>query len=257
MEKEQIAACFARARRTYDREARVQLQAARRMLDLLRTQTDAEAVMQGADILEVGCGTGLYSRLLADVLHPRTLWLNDLCPDMAQSLADLLARPGVHFLPGDAEDVCLPPRTRVITSCSTLQWFARPEIFFARCLESLMPGGILAFSTFGKDNLREIRALTGHGLAYFSPEAWARMLPDGFRLVHASEEVAVLSFPTPTDVLRHLKQTGVTGTERRMWTRTRLEEFCNGYIRRFGTPDGTVTLTYHPIYIIAQKQETR
>ena len=60
--------------------------------------------------------------------------------------------------------------TDLITSCSTLQWFADTERFFTRCHRFLSDGGILAFSTFGKRNMQEIHTLTGHGLEYFSLE---------------------------------------------------------------------------------------
>ena len=251
MEKQLIAERFARARRTYDSEARVQHQAAAEMLRLLQI---CAGHASRPSILEVGCGTGIYSRLLRRAFQPSRLRLNDLCPDMAQSLGDLLDQPEVDFLPGDAETLPLPPQTDIITSCSTLQWFASPRLFFGRCHEALVPGGILAFSTFGPENLHEIRALTGNGLPYHTPSQWASMLPPDLRLLHASEEIATLRFPTPADVLRHLKRTGVTGTEKRMWTRARLQTFTEEYVRRFTQADGQVSLTYHPIYILAQKQ---
>ena len=113
-------------------------------------------------IAEVGCGTGLYSRLLQKTFHPEMLWLNDLCPEMEESLTELLVLPSVCFTPGDAEEVALPRQARVITSCSTLQWFANLPAFFCRCHQVLPPRGILAFTTFGGENLREIRTLTGN-----------------------------------------------------------------------------------------------
>ena len=223
MEKQLIAERFARARKTYDREARVQYKAAERMLRLLQPHIKRT----GLDILEVGCGTGIYSRLLRQEFQPSELWLNDLCPEMEQSLQDLLGQPHVHFLPGDAETLRMPPRIHVITSCSTLQWFSQPQQFFRQCQDILPPNGILAFSTFGPQNLQEIRTITGHGLHYFTTHEWGR----------------------------HLKLTGVTGTEKRIWTRTHLQAFAENYIRLFGQADGQVTLTYHPIYIIAQKAD--
>ena len=245
MDKRQIAECFARARQTYDREARVQHQVAEQMLSLLLEACPPRT--ECTRIVEVGCGTG-------QAFRPQQLWLNDLCPEMRESLAGLLASPCVSFNPGDAEDIALPPQNQVITSCSTFQWFADLPAFFRRCHQALLPGGLLAFSTFGVENLREIRTLTGHGLHYFTLAEIRAMLSPDFHVLHASEEVATLTFPTPTEVLRHLKQTGVTGTEKRIWTRTRLQQFTEEYIRLFSTTDGQVSLTYHPIYILAKKK---
>ena len=35
-------------------------------------------------IVELGCGTGSYSRILLNTLQPETLLLNDLCRDMEE-----------------------------------------------------------------------------------------------------------------------------------------------------------------------------
>ena len=253
MDKQQIAGCFARARQTYEREARVQQEVARRMLRHLQEACPNRDAF--THIAEVGCGTGLYSRLLQQTFHPERLWLNDLCPEMEKSLGDLLALPSVNFTPGDAEEMPLPNQTRVITSCSTLQWFTDLPKFFHRCHQTLPVGGILAFTTFGGENLREIRTLTGNGLHYFSLEEICTILSADYQVLHTSQEVTTLAFPTPTDILRHLKQTGVTGTEKRIWTRARLQQFTEEYVRLFSIESGQVSLTYHPMYVVAEKRK--
>ena len=164
------------------------------------------------------------------------------------------ATTAVSFLPCDAETLDFPQGTDLITSCSTLQWFADTERFFARCHRFLSDGGILAFSTFGKKNMREIHALTGHGLEYLSLDNLKVLLSPRFEILYAEEEIVSLPFGTPLEVLRHLKQTGVTGTEKRVWTRGRLQSFCDEYIRMCGNDDRSVSLTYHPIYVIARKR---
>lgn len=250
MDKRLIAERFARARDTYPHEARVQQQVAGKMLRLL-----TEHASPARRIVEFGCGTGSYSRLLQETLQPESLLLNDLCPEMQECLADLLRQEAVQFVSGDAEALDFPAGTELITSCSTLQWFNDPEAFFARCHRFLSADGYLAFSTFGAGNLREIRALTGHGPEYPPLETLKALLAPCFETVHAEEERVSLPFQTPLQVLRHLKETGVTGTEKRIWTRGRLQAFCDGYSGQFGREDGKVTLTYHPIYIIARKKK--
>ena len=249
-------------------------------------QQPRNATLSFRHIAEFGCGTGCYSRLLLRTLQPETLLLNDLCPEMEECIHDLLTGGGrlprapqagnasgilydadvelygsspattaVSFLPCDAETLDFPQGTDLITSCSTLQWFADTERFFARCHHFLSDGGILAFSTFGKKNMREIHTLTGHGLEYLSLDNLKVLLSPRFEILYAEEEIVSLPFGTPLEVLRHLKQTGVTGTEKRVWTRGRLQSFCDEYIRMCGNDDRSVSLTYHPIYVIARKRK--
>lgn len=250
MDKRLIAERFARARATYSREARVQQQVAERMM--ARIQSVLPDFLPRR-VVEFGCGTGLYSNLLYETWHPELLYLNDLCPEMELCLRNLTAHHGVTFTPGDAETCPLPGGLNLLTSCSTLQWFDSPNRFFQRSQSLLADKGILAFSTFGGNNLYEIRELTGKGLAYPSLqelETWLSRA--GFHILRMDEEEVTLTFPTPIDILRHLRMTGVTGTSGHTWSRGRLTTFTESYFERFRT-DGGVSLTYHPVYVVTQK----
>ena len=101
--------------------------------------------------------------------------------------------------------------------------------------------------------LPDSASVTGTGLSYLPLEWLHGLLTDaGLRAVLAEEEHLTLSFSSPSDVLRHLKHTGVTGITRTAWTPGRLARFSDEYLHRFGTPEGNVTLTYHPVYLIAR-----
>ena len=272
IDKTLVAKRFAHARNTYGREARVQQQVAEKMLRLLMEHTGKhsaapnstgntlscpESISPFRKVAEFGCGTGCYSRLLLHTLQPESLLLNDLCPEMEECIKDICDRDNkgrVKFMPCDAETLEFPQETDLISSCSTLQWFADTKRFFTRCHRFLSDGGILAFSTFGKQNMQEIHTLTGNGLEYLPLDSLKKLLSPLFEIIYAEEEIVILPFGTPLEVLQHLKQTGVTGTEKRVWTRGRLQNFCNEYIRMYSNTDHSVSLTYHPIYIIARKR---
>ena len=134
-----------------------------------------------------------------------------------------------------------------------LQWFVSPEQFFKRCNALLSGHGYFAFSTFGKENLKEIAAVTGSGLHYYSLEELKKSLSMHYNIVTAGEERIRLTFATPLDVLYHLKHTGVTAVCRQAWTKGDLQEFCDKYAKLFSCGNA-VTLTYHPLYIIARKK---
>ena len=91
-------------------------------------------------VVEFGCGTGSYSRILLHTLQPEALLLNDLCREMEECVKELCDGTTVQFVPGDAEAIDFPGETDLITSCSTLQWFNDPGAFFTRC-QTLRHGG--------------------------------------------------------------------------------------------------------------------
>ena len=260
MNKTIIAERFSKAISTYPREANVQRQIANKMIRLLQKHIPSPC----PKVIEFGCGTGIYSRMLLRTLRPEELLLNDLCPEMRYCCEDLLREKQVSFLSGDAETISFPDKSTLITSCSALQWFDSPEEFFKRCNTLLHSQGYFAFSTFGKKNMKEIRELTGKGLPYRSREELEAALSLHFDILYSEEELIPLSFEDPMKVLYHLKQTGVNGLsaqsslypkhEKQTLTRRDLQHFCERYTQEF-TQGTSVSLTYHPIYIIAKKKK--
>lgn len=113
MNKPLIAERFSKAITTYAREANIQKQIAGKMIHLLKEYIPVPC----PKVIEFGCGTGNYSRLLLQALRPEELLLNDLCPEMKYSCEDLLKEKQVSFLPGDAETIPFPKESSLITSC--------------------------------------------------------------------------------------------------------------------------------------------
>lgn len=240
---------FSKAIDSYDKEAHVQRQIAFRMTVLLNTYLKAPC----RQLLEVGCGTGIYSRMLLSLLRPEKAVFNDICPEMENYLADILTEE-IVFHHGDAENSSFRDGQDLITSCSTLQWFAEPGLFFGRCHNMLNKEGYLAFSTFGPGNMHEISSLTGTSLYYHSKKMLEEMLSPDFEIIYSEEEIITLNFATPLRVLYHLKHTGVTAVKKEVWTKKNLSDFCHSYAEKYQHGQ-SVPLTYHPIYLIAKKKE--
>ena len=112
----------------------------------------------------------------------------------------------------------------------------------------------MGFSTFGENNLIEIKKLTGQGLNYYSSEVLKQKLEEsGFEIVFIEEEQKHLYFDHPKSVLQHLKATGVTATAKsHRWTKQSLQQFYSDY-QQFYDEQG-FRLTYHPIYVIARRK---
>ncbi|WP_417914597.1 malonyl-ACP O-methyltransferase BioC [Candidatus Electronema sp. JM] len=245
VDKDLLRQQFQRAAVSYEKQAVVQQQAAERLLELL--------IQQPQRVLEIGCGSGLLTRrLLAKFNSIEELVLNDLVPDFASRLG--LVSPALRFLPGDIETLPLPGSFDLIISSSALHWLHDLNSLLDKLAAHLAPGGWLAFSLYGPENLHEIRELTGIGLKYRSHAELEEALRRRFRLLHSSRQIETLHFSSPQEVLRHLRETGVNSLSRSPWSRAKLEQFCAEYRRRFSA-DGGVTLTYDSLYFLAQNAD--
>ena len=234
---------------TYDAEAQVQGDIAQRMVELWKSYATTN---EGCSVLEVGCGSGIFTRKYLPVLYPSKLVLNDLCaePDVVVNLTTTQ----YQFLQCDAETIELPDESvDYITSTSALQWFENLESFFAKAYTWLKPGGYLIFSTFGTDNLREIRQITNAGLNYRDIDVLKAMLLKHFEIIFADEERNVMHFDSPIDVLRHIKKTGVNSLIKGENTQSQVRKLIKNYNKVEFEGKKVCPLTYHPIYIISRK----
>jgi malonyl-CoA O-methyltransferase len=239
---------FSRGLSTYQDAAVVQ----RRMADRLCAWLEkATAVRQFGTVLDLGCGTGLLTERFASCCTWQSLYLYDLI-DACQRFH--LHRLNAQFQKADINNYDNYPAPDLILSGATFQWIHDLDALLSRLHRVLKPGGLLAFSTFGPDNLKEMHAIQEAGLAYLSTTALAEKLSAaGFELLHLETTQEVLSFSSPREVLEHLKATGVTASAKNsVWTKATLRSFEAQYAV-FRTPDNRYPLTYTPVYCIARK----
>lgn len=93
MDKALIRNRFAKALDSYPHQATVQRDIAVRMTDLIGRYVPQVAHHR---VLEIGCGTGLFTRAYLHRWHPEQMLLNDLCPEVEPYLSDVL-RADVSF----------------------------------------------------------------------------------------------------------------------------------------------------------------
>ncbi len=243
-DKQLIRRRFARSLATYSDNAAVQNQIAGRLMAEL-----VEVAGREFDrIFEIGIGSGLFTELIVEKLGFRELFLNDIVEECSACAGRIV---GSSFIPGDIESLAeFPGNLDLIVSNAVFQWLHDLPHTLSRLADALVPGGILAFSTFGPDNFSEIRSLTGVSLGYYSLAELKELLSECFDVISAQEKSYFLEFSDPHAVLHHMKSTGVTAAGGKRWTRTTLAKFSNEYISRFSSPSGVV-LTYQPITIIA------
>lgn len=250
IDKTEVEYRFKKSVESYDENAHAQKMIIQRLMVLL----NAYSPLACGQILEAGCGTGLLTRQLKEKYTGCELFVNDLVDAMCSKTAGRCHLSPKHCIVGDIEQVAIEGRFELIVSASTFQWLVHPAQTFTRLADHLYQGGQLVFSTFGKDNCKELRILTGNGLVYYSIEEMKDLLSPCFEVIHAEENHYVLEFDNPLEVLRHIKKTGVNAVNvQQNWTRGKLEDFVYEYAKRFQVK-GHYPLTYHPQYFICKKK---
>ncbi|ACF44982.1 malonyl-ACP O-methyltransferase BioC [Pelodictyon phaeoclathratiforme] len=254
IDKELVRERFCRTLGSYGSNAVVQKAMAGELAELICKQ---EPGFSFERVLEVGAGSGA---LMAELLHRRSVkayYANDLVEESRISLQGVLDRFPVgefHFLAGDIETLeLLPFSLDLVASNATLQWLDDLDRFFGKISDHLRPGGMLAFSTFGPSNMREIASIEGVGLSYHTLRELELLASRYFDLVVSREEKIPMEFSSPEAMLHHIRKTGVNGLLRRSWTKSRYLHFIEEYRRRFSSENG-VSLTYHPLYCCLKKR---
>ncbi len=253
---------FAKAAAHYDNNAKVQEHSSLQLFSLI---TQSVVMPISPSIFEVGCGTGNLTKLLSS-LNPSTLLVNDICKEYAPILEGKIGKGNFSYTMGDASVVTemlalSGKRFDIIASSSAIQWIREPLQFINRCARLLNMNGIIAFSSFLPDNLFEINSLCNctTPVTYSSEEEIRRVIGSKYNILHISHSHTELYFSSSTEVLLHLKRTGVNASihnaeSQTIWTRGRMAEFASGYRERFYVEGKGYRLTYSPIYVIARKE---
>lgn len=251
IDKTDISCRFRKSIESYDDNAVVQKLIVNKLCRILK-----EYIYASPDIvLEIGCGTGLLTSAIQKIYYDSALFINDLVPEMCSTTAKKYDVPLSRCLVGDIELLELTGRYNLVVSSSTFQWFTYPEETFENLSANITPKGYLVFSTFGHKNLKELRKVTGKGLAYPSKEELVAFLSPYFDVLHIEENFHKLHFRHPLDILRHLKNTGANATATpQIWTKGQMSQFVEDYTRQFSRKE-VYPLTYHPLYFVCQKKK--
>lgn len=149
-DKRQVAASFSRAAASYDSVAELQRDVGSELLRRLPED------FVPARWLDMGCGTGYFSRALAEKFPASA----GVALDIAEGMLNH-ARPlggATHFIAGDAERLPLQDSTcDLVFSSLAVQWCADFASVLNEAYRVLKPGGIFAFASLCVGTLYELR----------------------------------------------------------------------------------------------------
>jgi len=248
IDKSLVTERFAAAHDTYDANAEAQALIADYLANLL-CDTDSRAILSdsASHVIEIGCGTGLLSRRMRNMHAEAQMQFWDITPTPPRGIAPEAyrccdAENAIRLVPDASIDMIL--------SASAMQWFNSPERFVAEAMRALRPGGILAVSTFRKDNMRETAEASGISLHLADTSTWREALkaiPDAETVLLSGFDMQC-RFGHAIDALRHLSLTGVNAISRHGANARAIAA------RMRPDAHGLYTLTYAPLFILLRKK---
>jgi malonyl-CoA O-methyltransferase len=166
---------FDRAASTYASQSRVQERMAATLMGMLADRPGSVSGDTGSaskapgTILEMGCGTGGLSRMLAERFSNASLLATDAAPRMlAAAHSNLGDTPNAAWALFDASGgTPLPAGVRdaapfdLAASNALVQWFPDLRTHFSLVRSLLVPSGAYLVSGFSRDNFPELNAILG------------------------------------------------------------------------------------------------
>lgn len=244
IDKESVKQKFENSFKKYDDYAIGQ----NKIAEELMTKWQKYPIKKDSTVLEIGCGTGLFSKKYSGIIMPKKIYLNDIA-----SIPDSVLPKTYNYekIEGDAETCELPDNVDYIVSTSAMQWFENPSCFIKKTFSILNDNGFLVISTLGNQNMIELRNFFKSSLNYTNSENWRKMAEDaGYTEIEVSEECIKIYYNSIHDLLKGLKSTGVNALKSagslNKTTLLRME-------KDMPKENGKYFISFNPIYIIAKK----
>jgi len=247
LDKGQVQRNFNRGALTYDQYAGIQKETAAELMGML-----TRSGRRYHRILEIGCGTGILTELLAREYPRARILAFDIAPEMVRAAQTKLNNyQGITYLVADGENLQLAGQVSfdLIVSNMVFQWFTGYLRPFALYYKALAEGGDFIFNTLGKGTFAELYTCLNRPEPFVDRKLLGEVLVQaGYQENQVKESVKLEYFVSSREFLRALKKIGAhnylvdgLGTS---GTGQEIFKIINRYDERFRNEQG-VPATYH------------
>ncbi len=270
-----------------EREAEPERAQLRRSFDLAAASYDDAAVLQRevgsrllerldyirftpARILDLGAGTGYCQQSLASRYPAADIYALDIAAAMLKQARKKITwlrrlKRRDHFVNADAAALPFADNSMdMVVSNLTLQWCIDLPAVFSECRRVLKPGGMLLFSNFGPDTLKELRQCWSKIDAHTHVNQFADMHDMGDAMLHSGfsdpvvdMEMITLTYRDVRSIMQDLKQIGAhnvtRGRSRSLTGKGRLQQLQQAY--EAYRQEGVLPVSHEVIYGLAWRSE--
>jgi malonyl-CoA O-methyltransferase len=250
--KENAAECiknnFGRYAHLYDKYSCIQEKIAAELIEKITPKGFS-------NILELGCGTGNFTRLLRNKFKQARLKALDISQEMVAVCREKLPEKGLEFIIADAEELELNERFDLVTSNATFQWFLDLEGTLSKYAGCLRKKGVVLFSTFGPKTFWELdwvlkslfKDAAVPATFFASRQKLEEILRKNFQASRVYEKIHRENFSCLRDLLLKIKYSGIRGNglgKKKFFSRQNLDRMQALYLDRFKG----ISVTYQVFY---------
>ena len=243
--KERVRECFNKGAESYDSAAIVQAKVAKYLSKRIPK-------IIPHTILEIGCGTGLFSQEILAFFPKASILLIDIAPVMVETckmrFKDFL---NVETISMDGELLKdLDFSFDLIISSMSLHWFTEISASFNKIISKLSSGGQFVFAMLGNNSLPEWREICNqHNFPNPMPSLpQVQRLKQDFPHIEFEIETLTQSYNSIYDFLTTLKKIGAVATHENYAKSS--SGALRQLVRRF---DEEIIISYEIIYGVYKK----
>ena len=228
---------FSKYAKLYDQYATVQNSCANSLIEKVENKGFK-------NILDIGCGTGNYTRLLQDKFPKASIKAIDISKEMLGISKRKLNSEKVKFIVADGENFETREKFDLISSNATFQWFEDLSEALVRLKKILNKEGVIAFSLFGPLTFFELqetlKELPGQNTiiasCFNSQDKVKKVLKSLFKDIDIEDKIYKEKYNSLKELLIKIKYTGTRGNnmlQNRFWTEKTITAVEEEYKKKF------------------------
>ncbi len=253
-----VADNFSRGADIYDRNARCQMHAAKRLACMMFKE--CPVLPGGAKVLELGCGTGFLTEKLFTMYPAADFTVTDISRKMLARCKGKASRLGCgrrRFILTDFDSEIPRGRFDAVVSGMSFQWSSDLEALASKLHRILPEGGRLFFSMIIEPTFRELKeTFKEQGLKYPGPrllaESEVQKCFSMFNECRFSSETWCDTYKSTSEFLKHLNRIGAGNPTNMKLSAGNLRRIIRAHNAKFAR-GGEIEAVYRITYGMAVK----
>lgn len=242
IEKKYVEKNFSKGSKNYDECAVVQRYMADKLIEIL-----IKDGKRYKEILEIGCGTGEFSKKAVSIFNSSSFDLIDISEEMVEKAKEKLDNyKNINYICCDGEKYKSDKKYDLIISNAVFQWFNNIKESIEHYFTILNDGGTVVFSIFGDGTYKELKdSILSAGIKYqyiqdfitFNElENISISLTGNFSI---TEEIYIEKYSNLRDFLRYIKNIGANSAneDKPVLTPKKIQKIEEIYNERFSDKD--------------------